>query len=152
MNPLLKFAYDHGYREAIKEAQLPQDKMQTAQTLGGIGAGTAGALGGGLLGKYLGQQAGKAYGDDIDPEKAKLIGTLAGGALGGGLMGYAGSQVPKMFGKGAPAPAEQPVAQESALGVAPGAGYYDPYEEELYNQMQYGDQSGMGMLPEWYGY
>jgi hypothetical protein len=149
MNPMLKIAFDHGYHAAIKEAQIPDSKMQTAQTLGGIGAGTAGALGGGLLGKYLGEQAGKAYGDNVDPEKAKLIGTLAGGALGGGLLGYAGTQVPKMFGKG-----QQPAQQESALGVAPGMGgdYYDPYEEELYNQMMYENPEAFGLSPVWGSY
>jgi hypothetical protein len=134
---MLKYAYDLGFREAIKEAQLTPEQMQAAQITGGIGGGLAGATGGGLLGKYLGSQVGEALNrghlfNRVDPEKAKLIGMGLGGLLGGGVGAVAGSQIPRML-KSTAEPEAQPEGDESALGALPIAySDYDPYADYGY--------------------
>lgn len=170
MNPMLKLAYDVGYREAIKEAEMSPAQMQAAQLAGGVGGGLAGAAGGGLLGKYLGEHVGRAFNDDgifsrYDPTRAKMIGAGIGGLLGAGAGGVLGSQLPRALGKTAPAehPGEERIPggifdnaierglgtsiEESPLGALPVAyGDYDPYAEQMYQQ-------SMSEYPEYgYGY
>ena len=133
---MLKYAYQRGYAEAIKEAQLTPAQMQAAQIASGVGGGAAGAAGGGLLGKYLGGRVGEAF--DLDEEKAKLVGMGLGGLLGGGAGAVAGSQIPRALLRTTPA-TEAPAAamapeqfdMASALGALPTA-YQDPYADYGY--------------------
>lgn len=135
---MLKIAYNLGFKEAIKQAQLTPEQMQAAQIASGIGGGLAGAAGGGLLGKYLGGRAGEAL--DLDEEKAQLVGAGLGALLGGGAGGVAGSQLPRALARtakpeAAQAQAEQESAMptESALGALPVAySGYDPYADYGY--------------------
>lgn len=144
---MLKYAYNRGYRAAIKEAaEVSPEQMRAAQMAGGVGGGLAGAAGGGLLGKYLGGQVGEALHDgswfsQYDPTKAQMIGAGLGGLLGAGAGGVLGSQIPKALNRTAPAQEQQPsvgaegMYDDSALGVLPSAyGSYDPYAEQMYQQ------------------
>lgn len=144
---MLKYAYDVGYRVAIKEAaEVSPEQMHAAQLTGGVGGGLAGAAGGSLLGKYLGGRVGEAlHGDSwfshYDPSKAQMIGAGLGGLLGAGAGGILGSQIPKALNRTPPAQEPQlPSGDEgmyadSALGVLPTAyGNYDPYAEQMYQQ------------------
>ena len=135
---MLKYAYDLGYQQAVKEAQLTPEQMRAAQVASGIGGGLAGAAGGGLLGKYLGGRVGEAF--DLDEEKSKLVGMGLGGLLGGGAGAVAGSQLPRAITRTEQAKAEQEAAMptqldqsDSALGALPIAySDYDPYADYGY--------------------
>jgi hypothetical protein len=166
----LKYAFDLGYKEAIKEAEMTPAQMQAAQISGGVGGGLAGAAGGGLLGKYLGEHVGRAFNEDgvfsrYDPTNAGLVGAGIGGLLGGGAGGVLGSQLPRALGRTTPAahPGEERIpgsltdgpverglggswGEESSLGALPSAyDDYDPYAEQMYQQAM------SGQHPDYYG-
>ena len=151
---MLKYAYNLGYQEATKEAEMTPAQMQAAQMAGGVGGGLAGAAGGSLLGKYLGEHVGRAFhGDDglfssYDPTQAQTIGAGLGGLLGAGAGGLLGSQVPRAAWKTteAPHPGEERnphLDREYGLGALPQEySSPDPYAEQMYQQAMGQDYYG----------
>lgn len=142
---MLKYAYNLGFQEAIKQAALTPEQMQAAQIASGVGGGLAGAAGGGLLGKYLGGRVGETLDDSFlglgsraSKERGQLVGAGLGALLGGGAGGLAGSQLPRALARTTDESEEQeaagPAGTESALGALPIAysGYDDPYADYGY--------------------